>query len=231
MPPARETIQLLRSQSLGSVVRGEVERRVLEGDLNPGERVNENALAAEFSVSRGPVREACRALAEAGLLTFVVNRGFFVREVTDREVIDVYEVRAGLMRLAGELVARRIAPEQVSELAGLVSRMDEAAREADFDAFYGLNLAFHDRTVAFTGNARLHALYADLVKELHLYRRRSLTAGGGLMASNAEHREIVEALRSRDGGRAARAMEGHILAGKARFLAAAPRAADLVAPP
>ena len=201
MSPARETIRLLRSKSLTSVVQEEIERRVLDGELEPGDRVNENGLAGEFSVSRGPVREACRALAEAGLLTFVVNRGFFVREVTEQEVIDVYEVRAGLMRLAGQLVAERITPDEVAELAVLVDRMDAAKGRGDFDRFYRLNVTFHDRTVAFTGNARLHALCGGLVRELHLYRRRSLMAGGGLRASNQEHREIVDALRARDGAR------------------------------
>jgi DNA-binding GntR family transcriptional regulator len=156
-----------------------------------------------------------------GLLTAIVNRGFFVREVTAKEAIDVYDVRASLMRLAGDTLAGRITDAQLDVLGGLVAGMDRAEAERDFESFYALNREFHDRIVDFAENDRLRALCEGLVKELHLYRRRSLLQGGGLTVSNSEHKDILEALRSRDPVRAGAALESHIQAGKARFLAAA----------
>lgn len=220
MTDATDTITVLRSKSLSNAVQSELERRILYGELLAGERVNENALAAELGVSRGPIREACRGLVEAGLLTVIVNRGFFVREISEKEVSEVYDIRAGLMHLVGRLLAERITDAQLDTLDDLVERMDQAEAANDSDAYYDLNLRFHDLTVEFTENARLRAMCDGLVKELHLYRHRSLFQGGGIHVSNAEHRRIVEALRARDAARAALEMETHMLAGKARFLKA-----------
>ncbi|MCG8546323.1 MAG: FCD domain-containing protein [Alphaproteobacteria bacterium] len=220
MTESRETIRLLRSRSLSGEIQSEIERRILYGELRAGARLNENALAAELEVSRGPVREACRGLVEAGLLTVIVNRGFFVREISLKEVSDVYDVRASLARLTGETLAARITTDQLSTLARLVDEMDDAERRDDSERFYQLNIEFHDRIVDYTENDRLRAISEGLVKELHLYRRRSLLLGGGLKVSNREHRRILSALRTRDPTQAGASLEQHILAAKRRFLAA-----------
>ena len=215
-----ETLRVLRSQSLPSAVQNEIERRILSGEVPAGMRINENGLATELGVSRGPIREACRGLVEMGLLITIVNRGFFVREVTDKDAIDVYNVRASLMRLAGETLAGRITDAQLGLLGDLIEKMDWAETEGEFETFYGLNREFHDLIVDFSENDRLRALCEGLAKELNLYRRRSLLQGGGLTVSNTEHKEILEALRSRDPATAGAVLEHHIQAGKVRFLAA-----------
>jgi len=215
-----DLLQLLRSRSLSSAVQDEIERRIMSGALRPGERINENRLAGELQVSRGPIREACSGLVESGLLTVIVNRGFFVRAITLKDATDVYDVRAALMRLAGATLAQRIAPAQIHQLRGLIAGMDSAEAEEDFGRFYRLNSEFHDRIVDFTENDRLQALCDGLAKELHLYRSRSILQGGGLSKSNKEHKKILRALESGDPAKAADALEAHILAGKRRFLKA-----------
>ncbi len=221
MPKPQETLQLLRSRSMSSVLQDEIEQRILSGALQPGERVNENALASELGVSRGPIREACRGLVESGLLTVIVNRGVFVREVSRKDAIDVYNVRASLMRLAGETLAERISADQLAVLRDLVERMDAAETADDFDSFYALNREFHTRIVDYAENDRLRSISDGLVKELHLYRHRSILQGGGLRVSNREHKKILAALKAGDPARAGAALEDHIKAGKRRFLAAA----------
>ena len=124
------------------------------------------------------------------------------------------------MRLAGETLAGRITDAQLGLLGDLIEKMDWAETEGEFETFYGLNREFHDLIVDFSENDRLRALCEGLAKELNLYRRRSLLQGGGLTVSNTEHKEILEALRSRDPATAGAALEHHIQAGKVRFLAA-----------
>ena len=230
MPPFQETIDLLRSRSLSAALQDEIERRILAGDYEAGDRINENALAHELGISRGPIREACRGLVESRLLTVIVNRGFFVRAIGAKEAADVYDVRAALMRVAGETLARMITDAQFATLQVLVRRMDDAARRADGDAYYALNVEFHDRIVDGTENDRLRAMCEGLAKELRLYRRRSLMSGDGMRASNREHHDILAALAARDPARAAAALERHMLAGKERFLSATD-AAEIPAPP
>lgn len=218
MPGFEDTLRLLRSSSLPNALQDEIERRILFGEYRAGERINENALAQELGISRGPIREACRGLVESRLLAVIVNRGFFVREITAKEAADVYDVRASLMRLAGETLAGRITDGQIAILGSLVERMDAAERGGDHDAYYVLNVEFHDRIVDYTENDRLRAMCEGLAKELALYRHRSLIDGGGVHVSNREHRRILAALAARDPARAGAELERHMLAGKERFL-------------
>ena len=71
-----------RAHTLTGVVQHEIERMILSGELKPGQRLNEKAVADKLSVSRGPVREACRALAELGLVYLIPQRGVFIQRVT-----------------------------------------------------------------------------------------------------------------------------------------------------
>lgn len=221
MPTAEHAIEARRSQTLVSICHTELERLILDGELELGERINELALALRLGVSRGPVREACRSLVQAGLLESRANRGFFVRKLGQKEVVDLYDVRAGLMRLAGALIAQRASAHHIAQLQAMVAAMDAACAQSNVEAFQRLNAEFHGALVEMSGNGRLLDIYQGLAKELRLYRRRGLMTARAMRASSREHRAIVEAIASHEAERAAAAMESHILQGKARFLAAA----------
>ncbi|KAA0697263.1 FCD domain-containing protein [Neorhizobium sp. P12A] len=210
-------LEFLKKHSLSSLVRRELEKLILSGEFAPGERLNEYALAARFSVSRGPVREACRALAEKGLLDLIPNRGVFMRTIDESNAAALYDVRAGIFASAVRLLATKITPEQLAVLDGLLEGMDKAAATQSLDEYYPLNLEFHDSLMRFAGNSRLHSLYGELIRELHLFRERALLHDGGLAVSNAEHRRIVAALRARDPAAATEEAFNHVLSGKVRM--------------
>jgi DNA-binding GntR family transcriptional regulator len=212
-------LEILKSQSLTTLLKAEIERMILDGSFGPGERINDNALAARFGVSRGPVREACRALAELGFVELIPNRGVFIRRIDRREAEQLYDLRAGLTGLAARLLTKTVSDPQLATFDTLLDWMDEAAG-LSLDDYYPLNLQFHDQMVAFTGNERLISAYRQLVKELHLFRARGLVQGGGLAVSNAEHRDMIGAIRARDPARAFEVAFSHVESGKARMLAA-----------
>jgi phosphonate utilization transcriptional regulator len=218
--PVVSAIELLRTQSLSALAQREIERMIVAGELRAGERVNENSLAARLGISRGPIREACRALAQAGLLDAFVNRGVFVRRLDLEEAAELYDIRASLAGLVGRSVASRITEQQIAGLAALVERMADAAAANDVDTYYPVNLEFHDRLVEHCGQRRLAALYRSLVKELSLFRQTGLSHPGNLGISNAEHRAILDAVRARDPQRAAHAMQSHVDNAKQRMLKA-----------
>src|SRR5262245_18112934 len=153
------TIAQLRENSLSGVVRHEIERLILSGELPTGSRVNENAIALRLGVSRGPVRDACRALVEIGLLDLIPNRGVFVRRMDRHDVEEVYDLRAGLSGLAGSLLASKITDADVTQLLKLVESMDDAADNGNFRRFYPIYLEFHDIILQLTGNSRLIKSY------------------------------------------------------------------------
>jgi phosphonate utilization transcriptional regulator len=212
------TIDLLRNHSLSTVVRHEIERRILAGVILPGEKLNEEALAADMRVSRGPVREAFRALEQAGLVRTEKNRGVFVRSLTHFEADELYEVRAGLDALIGRLAAERCTPAQVEALRHLLRDMEKAARKRNVDEYYPLNVRFHDLLAQFTGNATLLATYRRLVNELHLYRRETLEHGpDSFPTSTHEHLAIVEAVSRGDAEKASRLLHDHAMESRERL--------------
>lgn len=211
-------LDILRFQSMTSVLRHEIEQLVLSGHFASGERLNENALAARFQVSRGPIREACRALAETGLLELIPNRGVFVRSVSEEEASDAYEVRATLFGLAARLAAQRISDDALKTLAEMLDEMDRFAGKELLDEYYHANLDFHQTILRASQNKRLVGDYAALIKELHLFRARGLLHGGGLHKSNLEHRAIVAAIRAHEPEAAFKAAFEHVQNGKDRML-------------
>src|SRR4051794_13159964 len=142
------------SQSIADRLEGELERLILDGEFKPGARINENALAARFDVSRGAVREACRLLQRSGLVRIVPNQGSFVCSLSVAEIVNLFDVRACLGRLAGRLAAATATRATLLELRDLIAAMDEASRTSDADRYIGLNIAFHAALYAATGNAQ-----------------------------------------------------------------------------
>jgi phosphonate utilization transcriptional regulator len=220
-PSAPSAIELLQSHSLTTLVLRELERRILAGELAPGDKLNEVDLAGELNVSRGPVREAFRALDQAGLVRTEKNRGVFVRQVSLAEADEIYEVRAGLDEMIGRLAAERATAEEVAELRELVRRMQQVARVRDVNAYYPLNVRFHDRLAEVSGNRTLAATYRRLVNELHLYRRETLARGANSFPISArEHAEIVSAIARGDAERAGALLRDHAMESRDRLHAA-----------
>jgi phosphonate utilization transcriptional regulator len=222
-------LQILQANSLPSLLQAEIEQMILSGELSARQRINEVELAERFRTSRGPVREALRALEECGLVRAERNRGTFVREVSVAEADEVYDVREALDELIGRRLAERITAAELDVLRKLLADMDAATAAGDVKRYHKLNLEFHDALVDFVGNARLTETYRRLTKELLLFRLHGLQEGGGFEVSNAEHKAIVRAIASRDPERAGRVLRAHAADSRARMHKAAARARAEVA--
>ncbi len=216
----KRNLKILRTQSLSTVVFEGLEHDILIGMMGPGERINETAIAEKYGVSRGPVREACRRLEEAGLVDFIVNRGVFVKNLPFEDALEVYQIRAVLFAFAGRILAQRITNEQIASLSDLIDEMEAASARQDADAYCACNLEFHAALMQFTGYRRLVRLYESLNKELHIVRRRGLDDNANRQASCSEHRAIVNELKGGNPSRIARVMRSHSMAGINRTLRA-----------
>ena len=211
------TIAMLQSNSLPTLVQRELERMILAGDLPAGGKLNEVTIAELLGVSRGPVREAFRALEESGLVRLEKNRGVFVRQIAVEEADEIYELRAVLDEFAGRRVAQKAAPGELKKLRALVERMDRAAARNDVDAYHVANLEFHDTLVALAGNSKLLITYRRLVNELHLYRRATLAQAGALPLSAREHHEILDKIAAGQAAAAGHALHEHVMGSRERM--------------
>lgn len=199
-------------------VRDELERMILDGELPTGARLNEIDLADRMGVSRGPVREAARALERSGLVRAVANQGVYVRKLSIEEALELYDLRAMMAGYLCESVARAGDATVIHALREAVVQMQFAADSGDEDTYFRLNLDFHDQIAEASGATRSVELYTSLGKEVRLMRLRVLTGKASLALSNAEHIRIVDAIERGD-AEAARALGAqHHINGKKRLL-------------
>ena len=214
------SLELLRSVTLSDLVQEEILRRIKTGELEAGAKLNEVDFAQHLRISRSPVREAFRALEEAGLARLEKNRGVFIREISDEEAVELYQVRAGLDEMAGRLLAATITDRQLKELRAALDALEASSISGGVNHYFPLNIAFHDRLVEMTGNTTLLALYRQVVNRMHLRRRRGFSSSGSSAASHEEHRTNLAALATRDADATALAMRKHVLSGLHRAISA-----------
>lgn len=204
-------LNVLKHQSLPTLVQEELERMIMDGRLPPGEQLREVALAALLGVSRGPIREAFRGLEEKGLVSTVKNCGVFVRKLDPVEADQIYEVREALEALIGERVSSHLDSQGISTLQTIVEQMADAVTGADINRYTALNFSFHDALARLSGNPKLHTTYQRLVAELSLFRRHTYVHDETSMAlSLAEHRAIFDAIVAKQPKRVAELLRDHV---------------------
>lgn len=195
-------LHTLRSTSIASLVRTKIEEEIISGERQGGEHLSEQELTRTFQVSRGPVREALRALEGQGLLEQKKNRGWFVKRLSSQEVEQVFEMRDILDRgLAHLLASRRSSPsfsEHLCALEELVEQMSAAANQNDIRSYAKLNQSFHDALLSAAGNVHLTKTYRNMMCELASHVVKSLQLEDAIQISNTEHLEIIVAIKAGD---------------------------------
>ena len=202
----------LPARALYEQVAERLRTRILSHSLAPGSWIDEQALTAEYGISRTPLREALKVLAAEGLVTMKLRRGAYVTEVSERDLSEVFHLMALLESDAAATVAMRAT---AAELAELQAVHDELERQVgDRSAFFAANERFHMRLLELADNRWRIQLVGDLRKVMKLHRHHSLFREGRLEASLQEHRALMAALLARDEARARALMHEHIGAGR-----------------
>ena len=182
---------------------------ILAGEIAPGQRINEVALAHELGISRGPLREAIQRLVSGGLLTVISHRGAFVRTFTLGEVGDLYGLRTALELQAVRMVCERATDEELSELDAMLSET-EAVMSQQRGHAYPQELDFHLRLVTLAGNQALTRAALETHHQISLARSMSAKRPLRARAAVVEHHELVQALQQRDVARAVELMDTHL---------------------
>lgn len=217
-PESRNEIATRRHGSLTATVHRELEGMILRGDLAAGERLNEQLLASRLGVSRGPIREAARLLERDGLVTSLANQGVFVRQLSLEDAVELYDLRAVIAGYACSRLATRATAAQRAELREMVEAMDAAIAGHEEEAYFTLNLRFHDRIAEMAGSGRTADIYMGLGKEVRLLRRRVLQGDDSMRLSNDEHKDILAAIEAGEVTTAREKAEHHHINGKRRWL-------------
>jgi|HubBroStandDraft_1064217.scaffolds.fasta_scaffold00037_66 DNA-binding GntR family transcriptional regulator len=189
-------------------IRNAVIARILDGSYPPGTRLKELALATEFGVSQGPVREALRELEVSGLAVSEPFCGTRVLGVDAAELREAYELKAAIEERAAEL-AVPVSAEALFSLEADLDQLQTAAGALDFEAFAVASLSFHRGIVVLSGNRAFLRAWDALHWEVR--SRIAIRQAGATLPGYVEaHGEVVRALRTGDGRRAGRALRGSI---------------------
>jgi DNA-binding GntR family transcriptional regulator len=197
----------LKSRAIYRTLR----ERILSNELLSGTRLVLRQLANQFDASDIPVREALRMLERDGLVEMVPYRGARVTTLTAREIEETYFIRGHLESIATGLAAGRITDAELAVLDELMGLMRDAVAAQDGPRFSELNQEFHGTIIAACGNGMLRDLTMDIWQRHSGFQRVFRMVPGRLAASQAEHEEIMAALRSRDAEGAAKLALWHKL--------------------
>ncbi len=180
---------------------------ILQGHLRPGEKIDQDLVAEELDVSRTPVREALRVLESEGFVEIRPHRGAYVSTVTQRDIREIYEVRA---LIEAEMV-REATPVIPDAVLDEVERSLERARGRDGADYVEADVTLHDTIVDFVENELLKEILDGLNQRIIRVRRfAQLQPGYHLVESHNEHYAIVRAMRQREAERAAELMARHL---------------------
>jgi DNA-binding GntR family transcriptional regulator len=156
----------LESYSLVELAFNRLSQEILSGRTDPGERLVEEQLTRRLGISRAPLREALRLLAQQGLVEHIPRRGVRVATLSDEDVRELYEVREVLERHA---VKSRPAGADLSGLRAALGVMGKATETGDRLAIADAHRQFHVAVVALGGNRQLSALYESVLVRIQLY--------------------------------------------------------------
>lgn len=183
---------------------------IMRGALAPGTRLTQSQLADQLSLSTTPVREALRRLAGDGLVQIDAHRGAIVRGLDKTELLEIYELRLLLEPLAIRKAVEQITESDLAEAETLWERMND---HSDIGAWSEVNREFHAVFARACNSPNLIRILRGLRDSAAPYVRWSIVLHPGFsITANEEHRELLDACRDRDAGRAAAVEERHLRA-------------------
>jgi DNA-binding GntR family transcriptional regulator len=184
--------------ALHEQVAHRLRQMLVESRIAPGAKLNERELCEILSVSRTPLREAIKMLAAEGLVELLPNRGAIAVELTEVDVLNTFEVMAGLEAQSGELAAQRITDDELTEIRAMHYEMLAAYTRRDLPTYYRLNAAIHNAINLAAKNPVLTNTYNQVNARLQALRFRSNRDVGKWSTAVKEHEQMLAALAARD---------------------------------
>jgi DNA-binding GntR family transcriptional regulator len=208
--PRRNQVDLLRRASTRSHVYGLIRQAIVALDLPPGQAISENELAARYSVSRTPVREALIRLADEGLIEVVPQMGTFVSRISVRDVIEVHFIRETLERASLPHAIKQMTRDDESYLGRLLDEQEEAGRQKDVRRWFATDEDLHRTLLEIGGHPKVWPIVSTAKAHLDRVRLLALTDPGILSGAHKQHRAIVEFVVTKQRRKADDALSRHL---------------------
>jgi len=209
--PGLGGVEPIRKRSLHDEVADRIRDQIIEGQLAPGERIDEARLIEQLHVSRTPFREALRTLAAEGLVDIRPSRGAHVHTLSPDEVLSMLEVLAELERLAGKLAMERASDAHRQDLLELHDAMMVRYAKRERLEYYKLNQRFHSRVAELSANPTLLEVQANIQSRLKRIRFIGNRDDAKWAAAVVDHEIMADAVRARDGAALGEIMHAHLM--------------------
>ncbi len=191
-----------------------IRRAITSGRYMPGQRLSERELAARYSVSRTPIREATFKLEQEGLITKLSRGGFRVPEFSAKDIEEIFNLRGILEGYAAGIVIDRITPDHICALEDNVEKSKRALANNRLEDLIALNTEFHDILIGACDSKFLLDLVTRLRDHITRYRASILKVGGRPFISIEDHKKMITYLKKRDRRQLKRIIQEHIETGK-----------------
>ncbi|HEY4083097.1 MAG TPA: GntR family transcriptional regulator [Burkholderiaceae bacterium] len=204
-----EIIEISRL-ALHDQVAARLRTMLVEGRIPPGAKLNERELSEQLKVSRTPLREAIKLLAAEGLVDLLPNRGAVAVKLTEADVMNTFEVLAGLEGMSGELAAQRITDAELSEIRATHYEMMACFTRQDLSGYYRLNATIHTAINNAAKNPVLASTYRGINARVQSLRFRTNQNEAKWKRAMKEHEVMLEALAAHDGSAMRQVLVEHL---------------------
>jgi DNA-binding GntR family transcriptional regulator len=205
-----EVIEIARFQ-LHDQVASRLRTMLVEGRITPGAKLNERELCGLLRVSRTPLREAIKLLAAEGLVDLLPNRGAVAVKLGEADVLDTFEVLAGLEGMSGELAAQRITDDELREVRALHYEMLACFARRDLSGYYRINAQIHTAINDAARNPVLTRTYRGVNARVQSLRFRTNQDEGKWKQAVKHHERMLEVLEARDANALRAVLIEHLL--------------------
>jgi DNA-binding GntR family transcriptional regulator len=210
MGVARTSIRERAAPESGHDAYRRLREGITNGQFHPNERLVEASVANRLSVGRTAVRAALVRLDQEGLVTLEPNRGARVRLISEREALEIEEVRAALEAMLARRAAERATPADLRELRQMIVEMRQRVEEADAIGYSALNAPFHQRIWAIADHPTASRLVGSLKSQSIRLQYHTILRPRRTERSLSEHEAIFDALKAHDPDAAEAAMREHL---------------------
>jgi DNA-binding GntR family transcriptional regulator len=200
----------LRSSATLSNAYRSIKQAILDRRYQPGQKLSEVKLAAEFNLGRSPIRSALARLERDGWVRVLPQHGTFVRRFSPEEVAAMSELRVLLESHAASVAATRVSREELAGLREKFEALEERKASKNFSEFLQLDDQFHGMVYRIAGNPLIAQILNNLRDQIHWIRVTTATLPGRVDESLQEMKRVVHAMEQRDPAAAAEAMRHHI---------------------
>ncbi len=203
-----------KTPPVGEMAYVSLKEAIVKGDLHPGQRLVESALSEQLGISRIPVREAIKKLEQDGLIEKLEKGGFTVRNPSKEEIEETFGIRACIESYAAALATSRMDEPTLHRMDDVLKKYRDALEGREITKLTRLNDQLDEIIYTASGSKKLYALIGNFRDFISRYRKALLTCMDYAAISLAQHEEIVQAMKERDGEKVEKLVKKHLLRGR-----------------